>query len=297
VKIPILPFLVAPSEAVTQGIWQQYSAGSWISLPAAQAQWDYLTLIRMSVKLDIDTQVLLERCELAEGSALEVIVRAKSKGTSAVARLEKIPVDSGCNFSQVIETKILGTDLGGELTVETLVVATNPEPLTSKAAHRAGSILWRSSQSTRLQGDGAQFPTEAVDFAAIGLSDHAAAWYLSVELDDPEALFMSSVRVYLNLGLPIVQELLAGASSEQVDQLRRTLLWDVTRQLVVLGLNNPEVQELRFDEAAISIAGVLRNLLAYVWPTTPLETVGNWLIDDPGRVERRLQQYCGLIPL
>ena len=140
-------------------------------------------------------------------------------------------------FDLAVDIQLNGAALGGRLTLETLLVVTAPRPLDRLAPQHPGSIIWRDSSWTDLEGVGTQFPTDTLDFKAVGL-DPDAGWQFRIDLSDPEARFMSSARLTLNSGHAAIVRLLAGAKDEGTEQLLRTLNWDVTRQMVLRGLGS-----------------------------------------------------------
>jgi hypothetical protein len=86
-------------------------------------------------------------------------------------------------------------------------------------------------------------------------------------MSDVDSLFMSAARLTLNAGNPTIKRLLDGANDEETTLLRRTLRWDVVRQMLILALSSDDVLAHDFDGSATSVAGVLRNLVSIVWPS------------------------------
>ena len=171
-------------------------------------------------------------------------------------------------------------------------VPSGPEDLLAPA--QPGSILWRAKSSVRLEGIGAQFPTDTSDFTITRPKDINAGWILEVDLSDLDALFMASARLTLNSAVPAVKRMIQGSPDEDVKQLRRVLHWDITRQMVMMALENEDVVHSDFDPEATSVGSVLRNLISTIWPVDSPVTVRNWWRTDPSRVEVRVQSRSGL---
>lgn len=193
-----------------------------------------------------------------------------------------------------MELSLGGQELGGRLSLETLLVATDPRPLSPLAAGQPGSVLWRSTQNVHLQGVGAQFPTDTADFSVLYPDSASAAWALTVDTTDPDALFLSAVRLTLNIAQNSVQKLVAGRTDESTETLRRVLEWDVTRQLAAAALSFEEVLEADYDPDATTVSGVLRNHLSRIWPAESMDTLRFWWETDRRRIERQIQDHCGL---
>ncbi|KUI15398.1 hypothetical protein AU191_06685 [Mycolicibacterium acapulense] len=256
--------------------------------------WDYQTVLELAAPVSVDRRTVTEECQLEWDSGLAVLVMARSSHTNVEQLATRLDVPLSDTFDLAVELRLEGYELGGRLTLQTLLVCTTPKPAGPLAPRHSGSILWRSSHWTDLEGIGAQFPTDTVDFTQ-SARDSRAGWELRIDIADPEALFMSAARLTLNSGHPAIGKLLRGEKDEGTDQLRRTLNWDVTRQMVYIALQNDDVAVLEMDPHALSIAGVLRNLLATIWPLESVVTLRQWLETDPSRLERRLQDHCGLI--
>jgi hypothetical protein len=179
--------------------------------------------------------------------------------------------------------------MGGRLTIETLLVCSVPVTLDNLAPSDSGSILWRHSQSTYLEGVEGQFPTDAEDFKITRPGSARAGWALHVDAADADALFTSAVRLTMNSGLPAVQRLLVGATDPSTVLLAAALDVDVTRQLIAFGLRTDEVYLSDVDHESKTLAGVIRSLIAQLWPGVSPVTLRAWMRDTPEKVELEIQ--------
>jgi hypothetical protein len=295
-RVPVSPFATAVPEAVDFSGWRLATDDGLADLPSALEKWGYQTVLVFHADLTIDRRSVLESCGLGEDTELAVVVRARSDGTGISRAVYRLTVPLATRSSTTAEFDLVGREIAGRLTLETLLLATDPRPVTPVAASIPGSVLWSHRQKTDLQGSGSQFPTDAIDFSVWGRRNPDAAWELQVDLSEPEALFMSSVRLTLNTARPDVVRLLEGDRGEKSQVLRRVLHWDVTRQLVDHALGSDEVCGLEFDGEARTVTGVLRNLLSIVWPDASIATIQGWRTNDPSRIETHLQQHCRLVP-
>jgi hypothetical protein len=294
-RIPIVPFLTPPLDAVSHGGWFLATADGDIALPKEIAHWDYQTILELAAPISVNRRMVTEGCSLEWESGLSVLVMARSSHTNAEFVAKRLEVPARDTFDLAVELKLGGALLGGRLTLETLLVATDPRPEGPLAPNQPGSILWRTRHWTDVEGVGAQFPTDTADFATTG-RDVRAGWELRVDLSDPEARFMSAARLTLNSGHSAIAKMLRGEKDDRTDQLLRTLNWDVTRQMVFLALVTEEISSLDVDPEAVSVAGVMRNLLAAIWPLESVVTLQRWKVVEPSRLELRIQHHCGLLP-
>lgn len=293
-RVPVSPFRVPPAGSIEHSGWSITGTGE--PLPQEMTAWDHMTVLELSAEVRIDVAGTLTVCQLDTDTELALAIRATSDTTNIRRVVNKVALSVGESRTVPLLIELPGHEFGGRLTIETLLVAAAPSPLSEDAASQPGSILWTSNQRTRLQGIGSQFPTDAADFRSAGHPEPEAAWDLRVDLADPDAVFMSAVRLTLNTGHPAVVRLLEGAKDEQTQQLRRTLHWDVTRQLVEYAFSCDEAMEADFDREATTLAGVLRNIVALVWPSTSTATLRTWHEQDRARIETHIQQHCRLVP-
>lgn len=293
-KLPVVPFLTPPESAISHGEWRLATADEDMQLPKEVPHWDYQTTLELAAPVSVDRGVVTEACDLEWDSGLAVIVMARSNHTNCEILAARLELPMSETFDLAVELRLDGAELGGRLTLETLLVATEPKPKGRLAPQHPGSILWRSSYWTDLEGVGTQFPTDTLDFAAAGL-DPSAGWQFKVDLSDPDARFMSAARLTLNSSHPAMERLLSGARDEGTEQLLRTLNWDISRQMVQAALASDAVLELDVDHEATSVASVLRNLLGRIWPIESTVTLRHWYANDPSRIEVRVQHAARLL--
>lgn len=293
-KQTIAPFAVPSTDVVNHGGWRLGTADGEISLPVDVEHWDYQTVLRLSAPVSVDRARALDEAGLSPDTDLAVLVTVRSDHTGCQRRVALVAVPPQARYDLAIEFELDGHDLGGRLDLDTLLVATAPVPARALAARRPASILWRARHRTHLEGQSSRFPTDSAEFALSRPSQADAGWVLQVDLTDPDASFMSSVRLTLNSGQPIVQDLLRGASDLRTAFLRRAINWDVTRQLALAALSSADVHDGPPDPDATSVAGVLRNILAAVWPHDEPTVLRRRLQDDPGSLEVHLQSQTRL---
>lgn len=291
---PIVPFLTPPDDAISHGLWLLRSSDGDIALPREVPHWDYQTKLELAAPVSVDRRAVTEACHLDFSSGLAVLVMAKSSHTNTEILASRLDLPMADTFDLAVELQLEGADLGGRMTLSTLLVVTEPKPQDRLAPQSPGSIIWRVSHWTDLEGSGTQFPTDTVDFGSAGM-DADAGWQFRIDVSDPEARFMSAARLTLNSGNAGVLRLLAGAKDAGTEQLLRTLNWDVTRQMVYAALDSDDVVGLEIDPDATSVSGVLRNLLGRIWPTVSTTTLRGWRDSDPGRIEVHLQHNAKLV--
>lgn len=295
-KFPVSPFLVPAEDTVRHYGWDTNTAEPPTPLPNEMEHWDYQTEMSLTGSVLINVREMLQQCHMDPGSRLGVVVTAKSSKTNVEFPVAQTPINSDDECEVFLECLIPGAELGGRLTLETMIVALRPIPTDALAPKRAGSVLWRETHHTHLQGIGTQFPTDAEDFALTRPDIAKAGWKLTVDTTDLETMFMSAVRLTLNSGHPAIAKLLAGSKGSEARQIQRLIDIDVTRQLVAIALGCEEVREMEVDWKAVSVGGVLRNLLQQIWPTgEDPQTLRSWQLTDPSRIESHIQHVRGIL--
>lgn len=296
-KFDVAPFLQPSPSAIRHSGWEQQSSAGTIPLPLEMEHWDYQTDLALTAKISLDLKRIADDCGLDAGSRFRLIALARSSKTPVETKVSDVPIPAGQGSRDVVLTAIVpGTTSGGRLSIETLLVVTDAKPVNALGPARPGSILWRDIQHSHLQGIGTQFPTDAEDFSLTRPEVAKAGWKLSVDTSEPEALFLTSVRLTLNTRHPAVTKLLAGNKDAETRQLQRTIDFDVTRQLVDAALASEEILGLDVDWDAVSVGGVLRNLLQQLWPTgEDPQTLHSWYLNDPARIETHVQHVRGIL--
>lgn len=296
-KFEVAPFLQPHPTAIRHSGWEQQGPEGPTPLPPEMDHWDYQTQLSLTTTITLDLKQITNDCGLGPGSRFSLIALARSSKTPVETKVSDVAVPAGQAVQDVTLTAIVpGTTSGGRLSLETLLVVTEAEPVNVLAPVRPGSILWRDTQHSHLQGIGTQFPTDAEDFSLTRPEVAKAGWILSVDTSEPDSLFLTSVRLTLNTRHPAVTKLLSGNRDADTRQLQRMIDVDVTRQLVKAALASEEILGLGVDWEAVSVGGVLRNLLQQLWPTgEDPQTLRSWSINDPARIETHLQHVRGLL--
>ena len=171
-------------------------------LPQQLAHWDYQTTLDLAAPIFVNRQLVAESCALAENSGLAILVTAHSDHTRTEMSVAMIDVPLQSTSDLPVRISLDGGRLGGRLTLSSTLVVTDPKPLSELSPSLPGSIIWRTSHRTQLQGVGAQFPTDACDFRLDRRLDTKAAWALDLDTTDLDAKFLAAARSEIELRAP-----------------------------------------------------------------------------------------------
>jgi hypothetical protein len=247
-------------DRVTAGPWLDVQG---VGLPLAEAAppWDYTTTLSFSREFDVDLPGLLQDCALPSSAQLAVCVRY----STSRSRLRTLCTQEPLPRSGALEAWVNGADLGGVLTMETTVeLAEDVRPPTPFVAHRAGSILWRETTSSPLEGDGGLLPVAPVPFTEHGYLPPSAAWHVSLDSTEWHHAAMGSLLVLLNTDNPGVKEALLGKADEAAAEvLWDTLQVDVVADLVGKAMDDPDFPLSANDDGPrdATLAGLVESLL------------------------------------
>jgi hypothetical protein len=295
-RATVAPYLQPPVGTVNHSGWRVVDAAGDIPLASDVPHWDYQCVLPLAAAISIERETALQHCQLDVDSELAVIVTARSDHTSAHGAIANVVVPRQARYDLAVEARLPGHSLGGRLELMTALVVTHPRPLGPLAPRRPRSILWRDRQRSNLEGSASRFPTDAADFRETRPSEARSSWHLHVDITDPDASFMSAARLTLNTASEAIRRLLAGHPAPDTPLLLRTLRWDVTRQLVMYALSWEEVDDSPADHDSTTVAGVLRSLLAQIWPLDAPSAIRERWRQNPELLELQIQHHAYLLP-
>ncbi|MGW7435860.1 hypothetical protein [Streptomyces sp. NPDC054849] len=244
-------------------------------LSAVLPAWDYSTDLHLARVVHLDLAGIREDCGLPESAPLRLCVRywPSSSRLRYPAFQRELPAHSQQNVT-VIEVAASGGDLGGVVTIETLLeLAEDVHTDQPFVPRRAGSILWNDQVRVHLEGTAGLLPTAPVSFTEAGLP-HGAAWYVSMDGGDWQQAAMGSLLVLLNTDNAAIQRALESHDGEATALLWDTLGIDVVTDLVGRALDDEafdEDQTAAESEEELTMAGLVRSLVR-IYLANPTET-------------------------
>lgn len=286
-KIRVLPHRAIDAPAVMWGDWEKRTEGGWSLVPQLMKDWDYSTELKLASSATIDLPRALESSGLDSSADLEfvIIVDCPSANLRLVGSAPVASADGETRAEIDVPAGILASELRLS---SALVRRATSKPEGDRAAWRRGSVLARSARLVvSLEGSAGRFPTEPVDFEAIGRPP--APWTIVTTFDTLDESFLGTVRLLVNVGHPAGRLAVEGDGPEVLDGVLKT---DIVRRLLMeVAANELELDGPFEDESVGSVLiGMCELYLAQSLPTAV-----NTLRSDPGHFEDLL--HAAIDPL
>jgi hypothetical protein len=174
------------------------------------------------------------------------------------------------HFEQLyLRLDIDGTNLARSLELAVCLVLLQPDGNVQRFAPKLpGSILAKHTQTVLLEGEGARFPVEVIDFAPTYYPSDAG-WVLYWDAENLHQTVLGDTRLYINARHKRVRRAVSENRTEDYG-IREAVRLDVARTLIIGALNNDDFVENPNAFAYGSVGAVVRNMLGLYFPDIPL---------------------------
>ncbi|SDE22543.1 hypothetical protein [Rhodococcus tukisamuensis] len=283
------PYRVPGDAVVSAASWQILVMDTPFDLDDNLPDWDYNTDLLLTRVVDVDLDRLRSDTGLPPGAeiALSVVWTASGSSLRAPAFREVL---FGNGVQRVaIRSTLRGSDLGGTLTLDTiLTLAHDQADVAAFAPRRAGSLLWSDSKSVRLQGDAPQFPIAIIDFASTPYPLEAA-WYVQIGTN-MHAATMGSLLLLINEANEPASTAFKNASSPRpVDvAIISSTYADVARTLIEHALSNAEFDDVT-SYPEDSLGATLQAMIQMRFPDEAFEDLRRQRDNSPTAFSTRVQ--------
>ncbi|WIX80837.1 hypothetical protein QRX50_08760 [Amycolatopsis carbonis] len=260
------PYRTAPYGSVVPGPWQWLIDDVPTELPDALPDWDYRTDLSLRQSVTVDVGLVRQATGLPPSAKLTLAMVWTASGSGLKAAGDRITLPESGIANVELGAVLQGIQLGGVLKLETtLVLAEYSEAGALASPRRAGSILWSSDYSTRLQGDAPLFPIAVVDFSKTQYPQ-GAGWHVEIG-GDFETATMGALLLLVNERKQVLVDALRNAAKPRaVDRVvLSTVHTDVARTLIEYALQDQDFS-LEADYGEESIGSTLQALVARFFP-------------------------------
>lgn len=254
-RIQRRPYLVPQSSRMMLGTWMLNINEREVPLGISLPGWDPATEIRMAVNVDLDLDGIYQDCQLVDETFLRLSIIWESDGTKLRGSGSRVEfLHSASNLTvpllAVINGKCLANAVSLTVTLTTAYVGTS-----ALTPRYPGSILLESAaHRVQLEGSGARFPTEVIDFSTTAFPNNAG-WMLLWDPEDLNQALLADVRLYINSRHPQLAMAVSEARSETAG-IREAIRLDVAQTIIRGALMNEEflVHPDRFATGTIGAA-------------------------------------------
>ncbi|MDJ1137339.1 hypothetical protein [Streptomyces iconiensis] len=261
-----LPYRTPPATVVVPEGWRLVLGDEELPLPEALDDWDYQMDVELRRAVRIDVPRARAGAGLPADAVLGLAAIWTATGSNLRGCLRRVPLTGDGVQDIELRGTLRGVDLGGVLTLDTVLVLSGVSSTHAPfAPHRAGSLLWSDQATLRLQGDAPQFPMTVIDFEHTSFPTEAA-WHLQIGAHLHSAA-MGSLLLLVNERNETVATAFANAGKPRA--VDRAVLSMVYADCARIMLEHALQQEQFVDGADFpedSLGATLTNLFHRLFP-------------------------------
>lgn len=288
------PYRIPPDAAMVCGPWQLTVDNDGVDVSDAMPDWDYNTDLPLTRTVEIDMDAIRASTGLPDHSAVAVSLVWTASGSNLRAPGFRSVVDGTGKQTVLVEACLKGSDLGGTLSLETVLTLALDEPLApSYAPRNAGSLLWSDCFEIRLQGDAPQFPIAIVDFSATSYPVEAG-WFVEIG-QSMDSATMGSLLLLINEANALVCSAFKAASNPgEADMAIISAVYaDVARTLLEHALSDEDF-DLETEYSDGSVGETLQSLISMRFPNRTLSELRNHRTSQPRLFSTEVQASVGI---
>ncbi|MCL4876221.1 MAG: hypothetical protein KJ064_06170 [Anaerolineae bacterium] len=263
-----LPYRTPTPDCIKINEWMQLgNDDDLIPLGTVLPDWDPAVSIRASAYCELDVERIFEECSLNPTARLRVAASWFSPGT--MLRGSGSSADFTCsqpyqNLDLSINAE--GIKLAKSIEIITQLILLTPgneaRPFSPKMP---GSILFQDKYSVTLEGDGARFPIEVVNFEETSYFQSKAGWILYWNPDDLYQTVLGDIRLYINSQHERVKRAVSENLAEDFD-IREAIRIDTARIMLYGALNNADFVENPKQYPDGSVGAAIRRMINLYFP-------------------------------
>ncbi len=290
------PYLRPYPERVQIKEWLLIQDGVPTPFRELMPEWDPATNITVNMSAEVETQRILNDCQLSPDARLRLIAFWESKGTGLRDRGTFVDLDTNLpKQSAVLEVQIEGALVAGEVSVGISLLLSNPGKSVGRFSPKlTGCLLWCGAKNIVLEGTGTRFPIEMVDFGkSFSWLPENAGWFLDWDRLDFTRPVLGSVRLYINANHKRLKTAVVG--TQITDQtIRETISFDVARTLIMTALDGEDFLANADGYADETVGAAIRRLIHALFAGNTLVALAQYQKQYPERFECQLQDRLKL---
>ncbi len=278
------PFAVPGSSDIEPDHWLIEIDGRVERLPKRLDDWDYATPIDIHRDLAIARRGILNTIDAGPEASLAVSVLVETTNT----RIRRQVAQVQCAEDIVsIGARVSPNELGGVLSIRTLLTIATPDPRGPLSPSRPGSILWSDNHKLVLEGAASRFPLELVSFEKTG-NPTKAPWRIDFYDSDLEVPAVSAVRVLVNSDHQRARQMAENPEKNgETRILAESLESDIARRMLSLAVENSDLLD-GSEFPSGSLGEALGYFVQAHFPLENMTSLRSTYGSDPGRLEAEM---------
>jgi hypothetical protein len=273
-KVQRRPYLTPLRDRVVIDHWEQQLDDRTMPLGDRLPGWDAGSDIRVRADLFVNVEGIFQDCRLERDAVLRLVLIWESSGTKLRGNGE--PVDFTFNVQSgrlALTAQIDGKLLADSLSVFVKLLFISPGTTQHQLMPKLrGSILLETlPHKVQLEGDGARFPIEVIDFTTTNFPQQAG-WYLAWDPDDLAQPLLGDVRLYVNSRHPQIAAAVSDIRPEAAG-IHEAVRLDLAQTLIRGVLHNPDFLENPDRYAPGTIGAAVRAMIRLYFDGYQLDSV------------------------
>jgi len=249
--------------------------------------WDPASELQTAVNVDLDLDDIYQDCQLNDETFLRLSIVWASDGTKLRGSGSRVEFShSASNVTVPLIAAVDGKCLANAISL-TVILTTARAGVGVLTPRYPGSILLESANyRVQLEGSGARFPTEVIDFSTTPFP-HNAGWMLLWDPNDLNQALLGDVRLYINSRHPQLAAAVSESRSETAG-IREAIRLDVAQTIIRGALTNEEFLEHADQFASGTIGASARAMIRLYFEGYTLAAVHS-MLSSPHQFSAHLQ--------
>lgn len=284
------PYLTPLPDRIVVEQWQQLVGEQFVPLQRRLPGWDAGSDICVRSEVFVNVKGIYQDCRLENDARLRLVLLWESSGTKLRGSSDAVDFSNNGDSGTVSLT----ANIDGKLLADKLILFVKLLFINSGSTRHqliprtAGSILLETPPyEIQLEGDGARFPIEVVDFTTTHFP-HNAGWFLSWEPEDLDQPLLGDVRLYINSKHPQIASAVSDLQRE-TEGIREAIRLDLAQTLIRGALSNEDFLHNPDRYAPGTIGAAVRAMIRLYFEGYQLDSVQT-LMRSPHLFSAHLQE-------
>ena len=284
------PYLTPQPDRILVEQWTQQVGEHFVPLQQRLPGWDAGADLHIRSEVFVNVEGIYQDCRLERDARLRLVLLWESTGTKLRGSGGTVDFTyTGASGTVPLKAHIDGKLLADKLSLFVKLLFIHPGSTQHRLVpHTPGSILLETPPyKVQLEGDGARFPIEVIDFTTTHFP-HNAGWFLFWEPEDLDQPLLGDVRLYINSRHPQIASAISDLQPE-TEGIREAVRLDLAQTLIRGALSNEAFVQNPDRYAPGTIGAAVRAMIRLYFEGYQLESVRT-LMRSPHSFSAHLQE-------